>query len=326
MGGIAHSDPAPRKECTRKGVCLSSEATKKGIEALLPAGVRRDRPLLCVEINPPRGTDVSAVIDRYASVKGIDFVNITDNALAKMKLSGLAFASVIKSRLGLEPLVNLSCRDRNVLGLQSELLGAWVLGVRSVVALTGDAVTVGDMPEAKGVFEVNSIGLLNIVSTLNGGKDLAGAELKGYPAYLPGVVVNPNARNINAEIKRLVRKREAGAAYALSQPVFDAEQAKTFFQAAAEVGIDLFVGLLPFKTHHSFEGIAKVPGIRFPDAVAERVRGAAPEKVAELSLEVALEVAESAKPFVRGFHVVSGGSPLLALDLCKKISDWIGSH
>ena len=308
-----------------KVFCLGSEGNRKGIETLLPGALKVDRPLLCVEINPPRGTDISTVFDRYALVKGIDFVNITDNALAKMKLSGLAFASVIKSRLGLEPLVNLSCRDRNVIGLQSELLGAWVLGVRSVVALTGDAVTVGDMPDAKGVFEVNSIGLLNIISTLNGGKDLVGSELKGHPSYVPGVVVNPNARNINAEIKRLARKKEAGGVYALSQPVFDAEQAKTFFQAASEVGIDLFVGLLPFKTRHSFEGISKVPGIRIPDSVAQRVVTAAPERVAQLSLEVAMEVAEAARPHVRGFHVVSGGSPLLALDLCKKLSDWIGA-
>lgn len=266
---------------------------------------------------------MEAVVQRYANVRGIDFVNVTDSALAKMKFSSLAFASIIKSRLGLEPVVNLSCRDRNVIALQSDLLGAWALGVRSIVALTGDAVTVGDLPEAKGVFEVNSVGLLNLVSTLNSGKDLAGNELKGHPSYTAGVVVNPNVKNPNAEIKRLARKKEAGAVYALSQPVFDPEQAAAFFEAASSVGIDLFVGLLPFKSVQSFEGIAKVPGIKIPDAVVEKVRSVAPDKVGETSLEVAMQVAERVKPFVRGFHVVSGGSPLLALDLCKRVADWI---
>jgi 5,10-methylenetetrahydrofolate reductase len=201
-----------------------------------------------------------------------------------------------------------------VIALQSDLLGAWALGVRSVVALTGDAVTVGDLPEAKGVFEVNSVGLLNLIATLNGGRDLAGNELKGHPSYTPGVVVNPNVKNPNAEIKRLIRKREAGAVYALSQPVFE---------AASSVGIDLFVGLLPFKSVQSFEGISKVPGIKIPDAVVQKVRTVAPERVGDTSLEVAMEVAERVKPFVRGFHVVSGGSPLLALDLCQRLSEWI---
>jgi 5,10-methylenetetrahydrofolate reductase len=295
----------------------------KGIEQLLPPGVRTDRPLLCIEINPPRGCNVEAVVERYANVRGLDFVNVTDSALAKMKLSSLAFAAIIKQRLGLEPVVNLSCRDRNVIALQSDLLGAWALGVRSIVALTGDAVTVGDLPEAKGVFEVNSVGLLNLIATLNSGKDLAGNELKGHPAYTPGVVVNPNVKNPNAEIKRLIRKKEAGAVYALSQPVFDPEQARNFFEAAAASGIDMFVGLLPFKSVQSFEGISKVPGIKIPDSVAAKVRAVAPELVGETSLDVAMEVAEAVKPFVRGFHVVSGGSPLLALDLCKRLSDWI---
>jgi 5,10-methylenetetrahydrofolate reductase len=266
---------------------------------------------------------VDAVLKRYERVRGIDFLNITDSALAKMKLSSLAFASIIKQRLGIETVVNLSCRDRNVIALQSDLLGGWALGVRSVVALTGDAVTVGDLPEAKGVFEVNSVGLLNLIATLNGGKDMAGNELKGHPAYTPGVVVNPNVKNPNAEIKRLLRKKEAGAVYALSQPVFDPEQACAFFEAASSVGLDLFVGLLPFKSVQSFEGISKVPGIKIPDAVEQKVRSVAPEKVGETSLDVAMEVAERVRPFVRGFHVVSGGSPLLALDLCQRLSDWI---
>jgi 5,10-methylenetetrahydrofolate reductase len=298
-------------------------STTKGIERLLPPGIRTDRPLLCVEINPPRGCDVDAIVKRYENVRGIDFLNITDSALAKMKLSSLAFASIIKQRLGIETVVNVSCRDRNVIALQSDLLGAWALGVRSIVALTGDAVTVGDLPEAKGVFEVNSVGLLNLIATLNGGRDMAGNELKGYPTYTPGVVVNPNVKNPNAEIKRLLRKKEAGAVYALSQPVFDPEQACAFFEAASSVGIDLFVGLLPFKSVQSFEGISKVPGIKIPDSVVQKVRSVAPEKVGETSLDVAMQVAERVKPFVRGFHVVSGGSPLLALDLCQRLSDWI---
>jgi 5,10-methylenetetrahydrofolate reductase len=281
------------------------------------------RLLLCLEVNPPRGTDVAAVIDRCAQLRGVDCVNVTDSALAKMRLSALTFASIFKQQTGIEPLVNVSCRDRNVIALQSELLGAWAVGVRSIVALTGDAVTVGDLPDAKGVFELNSIGLLQLVATLNQGRDMAGVELKGAPQFIPGVVVNPNARNRDAELRRLERKRQAGATYALSQPVFDAEQARSFFEAAHSIGVQLMVGVMPFRSARAFEAISKVPGIKIGEALVARV-GAVPEaEVAALSCAIAEEVATQVRPFVRGVHVVSGGSPLLALELCERLASRI---
>ncbi|MFO0417502.1 MAG: methylenetetrahydrofolate reductase [Pseudomonadota bacterium] len=295
------------------------------LEDLLVGAKGRSRPLLCLEINPPRGTDVEPVLERYKELSGVDFVNVTDSALAKVKLSGFIFAALFKQRYGIEPLVNLSCRDRNVIALQADLLGAWSLGIRSIVALTGDAVTVGDLPDAKGVFEVNSIGLLNILASLNSGKDLAGVELKGATGYVPGVVVNPNVRNRDAEIRRLSRKREAGGSYALSQPVFDVDHAVEFFQAASATGVDNFVGLLPFKTARGFEAVAKIPGIKVPEGVLDRVRSLAEDDVARYSIDLACEIAERTRPFVRGFHVISGGSPLLAVELCNRLSSWIKS-
>lgn len=283
------------------------------------------RPLLCLEINPPRGTDTHTILSRYEGLVGVDFVNVTDSALAKMKLSGLVFGSLFKQRFGIEPLVNLSCRDRNVIALQSDLLGAWSLGVRSIVALTGDAVTVGDLPDAKGVFEVNSIGLLNILKSLNGGKDLAGGDLKGKTEFIPGVVVNPNARNRDAEIRRLVRKREAGGTYSLSQPVFDVEQAVGFFEAASSAGVDNLVGLLPFKTAKAFEAVAKIPGIKVPEHLLEKAKSLPEEDVAQFSMDIACEIADRVRPHVRGFHVISGGSPVLAVGLCNRLSSWIRS-
>lgn len=281
-----------------------------------PKDTNSRRPLLCLEVNPPRGTDVAAVLDRYSELSGVDLINVTDSALAKMKLSGIAFAALFKQRFGIEPVVNISCRDRNVIALQGDLLGAWSLGIRSIVALTGDAVTVGDLPEAKGVFEVNSVGLLNIVKSLNSGRDMAGVELKGATSFVPGVVVNPNARNHAAEIRRLSRKAEAGGSYSLSQPVFDVDLACEFFAAAAQSGVDNLVGLLPVKSAKGFYGMAKIPGIKVPDKVLERVGQLSDGDVARYSLDLACEIALKVRPYVRGFHVVSGGAPLLAVELC----------
>lgn len=282
------------------------------------------RKLLCLEVNPPKGTDVESIFSRLNNnLEGIDFFNVTDSALAKMKLAAFPFAAMLKSRFGIEAMVNLSCRDRNLIAIQGDLLAAWAMGVRSVVALTGDAVTIGDSPDRKGVFEVNSIGLLHAISTLNGGQDLAGHALKGSPAFVSGVVVNPNARNGAVEIKRLKKKREAGGVFALSQPVYDMAESPRFFEAAAEAGVDLFMGALPFKTFQGASGLSKVPGIKVPESLLERVKGLSEEDIPKFCFDHLLELADKCSPFVRGFHIISGNSPLLAINLAREFSRFI---
>ena len=278
-------------------------------------------------MNPPRGTEIEPHFARLEQkLGGVDFLNVTDSALARMKFAALPFASLLKQRTGIEPMVNISCRDRNLIALQADLLAGWALGIRSIVALTGDAMTIGDSPDRKGVFEVNSIGLLHAVATLNSGKDLAGNDLKGSPAYTPGVVVNPNVKNPAAELRRLKKKLEAGAKYALSQPIFDEELAEQFFKAAAEeVGLPLFVGLLPLKSAHSALAISKIPGIKIPEALTEQMAKAGDGDQSTFFIDLCLKIAARARPWVAGYHVVSGTTPLLALQLAKELAGYIGS-
>ncbi len=276
--------------------------------------------LLCLEVNPPRGVALEPVFSRLeGNLDGIDFLNITDSALARMKLAPFPFAAILKQRFGIEPLVNLSCRDRNLIAMQGDLLAAWVCGVRSVVALTGDAVTIGDSPERKGVFEVNSIGLLNAIAVLNGGKDLAGNELKGAPDFTTGVVVNPNVKNINAELRRLERKRDAGARYALSQPVFDEVTAAAFLKAAAGIGVPIFLGLLPFKSGEAALSVTNVPGIKISEELKNLAERSAAEDLSDYSIELCLRIAAACREYVCGFHVISGATPKLALRLTKEL-------
>lgn len=280
------------------------------------------RPIVCLEVNPPRGTDIESIINRLQGELGtVDFLNITDSALARMKLAAIPFASVIKQRLHKEALVNVSCRDRNLIALQADLLAGWALGVRSVVALTGDAVTIGDSPDRKGVFEVNSVGLLHAIAQLNQGRDLAGNELKGAPCFVPGVVANPNARNLMAEVRRLKKKREAGACYVLTQPVFDVKVALQFLEAAGEVEIPILLGLLPLKNAQAAERISKVPGIRVSEEVMNHILSRGEGDISEFFLEHCLEIAERTRELVRGFHVVSGVTPLLALTLARRLGE-----
>ncbi len=277
-------------------------------------------PFICLEVNPPRGVDISHIISRLeGQLSGLDFLNITDSALARMKLAALPFGAILKRQFGIEPLVNIACRDRNLIALQADLLAGWALGVRSVVALTGDAVTIGDSPERKSVFEVNSVGLLNTIKSLNSGKDVTGNDLKGSPAISPGVVVNPNARNTGAELKRLQRKKDAGALYALSQPVFDEEGSLKFFSQAKAIGVPIFMGLLPIKSAHAAQGIMRVPGIKISEKVAAKISNAGDADLSDFSIEHCLTLARLNREHVCGFHVVSGTTPVLALRLAKEL-------
>lgn len=285
------------------------------------------RPFLCLEVNPPRGTEVEHIFNRLeGNLDGVDFLNVTDSALARMKLAALPFAMMLKNRFGREPMVNMSCRDRNLLAIQADLLAGWATGIRSVVALTGDAMTIGDSPDRKGVFEVNSIGLLNVINTLNSGKDLAGNELKGKTDYLSGVVVNPNVKNPGAELRRLQKKKDGGAKYALSQPVFDPDAALSFFKEASAVGVPLFVGLLPLKSAKSALSINSIPGIKLPEDLIAKVEKVSPEEdLSRFFLDRCLKIAETVRPYVAGFHVVSGITPLLALQLTRELALYIRS-
>lgn len=295
------------------------------LELLKDSSLRAGRPLLCLEINPPRGVDMSAIFARLdgGHLEGVDLLNITDSALARMKLAALPFAAILKQRYGIEPVVNVSCRDRNLIALQADLLAGWAMGVRSIVALTGDAVTVGDSPDRKAVFEVNSIGLLHAVQTLNAGQDLAGNKLSGSPAFISGVVVNPNAKNTAAELRRLKRKQEAGAKFALSQPVFDLEAAREFLTAAKESGVAIMLGLMPFKNAQGAHAMHNVPGIRMPEALLQRVDAMPNDDLSELSINHCLEIAAGTAGVVAGFHVVSGAHPRLGLELARRLAQGV---
>lgn len=282
--------------------------------------------LLCIEVNPPRGVELESTFEKLdGQLDGLDFLNVTDSALARMRFAPLPFASMLKARYGIEPMVNISCRDRNLIAIQGDLLAGWATGIRSVVALTGDAVTIGDSPERKSVFEVNSIGLLSVIQSLNGGSDVSGNKLKGAPDYFPGVVVNPNVKNPSMEIKRLQKKRDAGGRYALSQPVFDGEHTISFLQQAQSVGMPIFLGLLPIRSKESLHGMSKIPGIKVPENLLKQVDSLADSEIEQFSINHCVQIARAAAPYVRGFHVIAGTTPKLALRFAQEMRRVIDS-
>ena len=275
--------------------------------------------LVCFEVNPPKGADVSAIFEKLAGkLEKIDFLNITDNALARMKMSAIPFAALIKQKFGLEPLVNLACRDRNSLALQSDLLAGDALGVRSIIALTGDAMSVGNNPQAKPVFEMNSVGLLELIAKLNAGYELSGSALNSKTSIISGCVANPNAKNVDAEVRKLEKKIAAGASYALTQPVFDLEAAAVFVDKVKDLNIQVLLGLMPFASARAIEGVQKIPGIKISKALQD-LSNSSDLIIKNKSIELSLEIVRENLGKIAGFHIISGANSALALDLAKEV-------
>ena len=282
--------------------------------------------IVSLEVTPPHGTSLAGLEPTLRAAQGrADILDLTDNAMAHMKLSAIALGNIIQETHGIEVMINMGMRDRNVLALQSDLLGAHALGLRTVVALKGDRAASGDHPDAHEVFEGNALRLLHIIGELNAGRSLAGVALDGPTAFLAGTVTNPTHEDRAAEAARLGRRAKAGARFALTQPVFALEQLTDFLDACPEPIPLLLVGLLPLKSLKFARFLAnKVPGIHIPPTVMARMEQAAGTTAeTELGLTLAEELAgairEAGSPQVAGLHIMSGGGDSMALNLLTRL-------
>src|SRR5688572_29144207 len=203
--------------------------------------------VVSVELIPPRGVQSDALIEqaRKLRIRGVDLVNIPDNPRASARMSALSAAVHIQQQTGVETILHYACRDRNLLGMQSDLLGAHSMGVRNVLLVTGDPPKVGDYADATAVLDVDSIGLANVVSSLNGGSDIGGQPIGSPTAFHIGVAVNPGALNLDEELRRFAYKVQAGAEFAVTQPVFDAAEFRAFLERIKAHGIPILAGIMP---------------------------------------------------------------------------------
>ncbi|OGQ56166.1 MAG: 5,10-methylenetetrahydrofolate reductase, partial [Deltaproteobacteria bacterium RIFCSPLOWO2_02_FULL_53_8] len=206
------------------------------------------RFVITAEICPPRGTDTAAFLEKARLLKGkIAAANVTDNQRAVMRLSSLA-CSVLLLREGIEPVFQMTCRDRNRIALQSDILGAWVLGIRNILALTGDHVSAGDHRGSKAVFDLDSVQLVGLISTLNSGKNLNNVELRGKTDFFLGGVVAPEAAPWEPEEIKFEKKIMAGARFFQTQAIYDMERFKRFFDGAGNRGAKILGGILLLKS------------------------------------------------------------------------------
>jgi homocysteine S-methyltransferase len=228
-----------------------------------------------VELVSPRGVSAAKEVAKARRLHhaGIDAINIPDGPRASARMSALAMASLIQREVGVETVLHFACRDRNVIGMQSDLLGAWALGLRNVLAITGDPPKLGNYPNATAVFDVDAIGLTNVVRRLNHGLDLAGNPIGEPTGFSIGVGVNPGAINLEEELRRLDWKIEAGAEYVITQPVFDLRILERFVARIQHVKVPLICGIWPLVSYRNAEFMNnEVPGASVPAEILERMR------------------------------------------------------
>ncbi len=262
-----------------------------------------------VEVLPPKGVSAARTLKSIGFLKeaGVDAVNIPDGPRAQTRMSAQATAVLVEQKVGIESVLHYCCRDRNLLGMMSDLLGAAALGLHNLLIITGDPPKMGPYPDATAVFDIDSIGLTNMVSKLNHGLDLGNNPIGEPTAFSIGVGVNPGAINLEEEIRRFEWKVEAGAEYAITQPVYDTEQLRQFIDKISHVRIPIIAGIFPLISSRNAEFMHnEVPGIRVTQEIRERMRLASEkskEHAREEGLLIARESLEEIQDSIQGVQV-----------------------
>jgi methionine synthase / methylenetetrahydrofolate reductase(NADPH) len=286
--------------------------------------ISRGEFVTSVEIVPPRGADATRMLDDCRALKtaGVDAVNVPDGPRAQSRMGALLTSVLIEQSVGIETVTHYCCRDRNLLGMLSDLLGAAAVGLHNILIITGDPPKMGPYPSATAVFDIDSIGLTNLVARLNRGLDPGGNALGAPTSYAIGVGVNPAALDLEHEIRRFEWKVDAGAEFAITQPVFDAAQLERFLELIQHVRIPVIAGIWPLVSVRNAEFLAnEVPGVDVPEHVIARMRVASErskETAVQEGIAIARDMLERVRPVVQGVQVSAPfGKVALALEVFR---------
>jgi methylenetetrahydrofolate reductase (NADPH) len=275
------------------------------------------RFVITSEAGPPKGVDTTKMFEEVDLLQDkVDAFNVTDQQSSVMRLGSLAVSHLLKKR-GAEPIFQLTCRDRNRIALQSDLLSAYVLGIENVLCLTGDYVSLGDHPDAKPVFDLDSVSLIQTVKTLNEGHDLAGQELLGAPQFCIGAVVSPGADPLEPQIIKMETKLRAGAEFFQTQAVYDLEQFKTFMKQVEHLDVPVLGGIILLKS----AGMARfmnrnVAGVHVPEHLISRMEEAKDRSAT--SVQIAAELIKGMKDLCQGVHIMALGWEKWVPDVLKE--------
>jgi len=264
------------------------------------------RLLTTVELDIPRGIDMDPVLEgaQFCLERKIDAVNITEGARARLRMSSIAISTQIQQRVGIETITHRTARDHNLIGVQAELLGAYSLGLRNILCITGDPAGIGDYPHATSVYDVDSVGLIRALKSMNNGTDIMGNPIGAPTSFHISCAGNPSADDMDAEIAKLERKAEAGADMIFTQPVFEMKTLERFLKRIDHLKIGVMLGVIPLRSHKHADFLHnEVPGMRIPDGIRERMRNAG-DAAAKTGVGIAMDFLKEAKSAVTGVYMM----------------------
>jgi len=267
---------------------------------------RHGKFVITAEVGPPKGVDLREMLEAAEVMRGqVDAFNVTDQQSSVMRLGSLPACRLLKES-GLEPVLQMTCRDRNRIALQSDLLGAYALGITNVLCLTGDFVALGDHPQARSVFDLDSVSLLVAARKLQEGIDMSGNELTGSPEFCLGAVVSPGADPLEPQLIKMEKKVKAGAQFFQTQAVYEPERFEHFTRAVAHLNVPVFLGIVLLRS----AGMARfmnrnVAGVHVPEALIEEMENA--ESRARKSVEIAARLINEMKGMCQGVHIMAIG-------------------
>lgn len=312
--------PVRLVEAQPEGLAPVPRDQKSEMAAKLAAG----RFVCSVEISPPKSPDPTKVLKRIAQLgeAGVDAVNIPDGPRASARMGSAALAQLATRETGIQVILHYCCRDRNLLGMQSDLLGFGALGLKNILIITGDPPKMGEYPDATAVFDVDSIGLMQIANRLNHGQDLVGNPIDQPTSLHLGCGANPGAVNMDEELRRFEYKVEAGAEYVMTQPVYDPAVLERWVRRTEHCRIPLLVGILPLRNLRNAEFLTnEVPGMAVPDPILKRLADAAsPDDARAVGIDVAREALLASLPVSQGVYVMTPfNSVKAALDVLEAL-------
>ncbi|TCS95819.1 bifunctional homocysteine S-methyltransferase/methylenetetrahydrofolate reductase [Hazenella coriacea] len=284
--------------------------------------VKKERTIIC-EWDPPRDLDISQFLlgaERLHQV-GVDSITMADNSLATARMSNLALGAIVKSQLGVDPLLHVACRDRNLLGQQSHLMGLHALGIDQILVITGDPTRMGDLPGANSIYDVTSIEFIHMVKELNKGISFSGKNLNQSAQFVVGAAFNPHVRQMEAAVQRLSKKVEAGADFVMTQPVYDSKKLIEVYEATKEIEIPTFIGVMPLTGERNALYLHnEVPGIKIPQEVLQRMEHKHGEEGRKEGIIIAKELLDLAMEKFHGIYLIT---PFSFYEMTEELTQYI---
>ncbi|MDQ0339980.1 homocysteine S-methyltransferase [Caldalkalibacillus uzonensis] len=316
--------PITEKEVQPKPIEIEAHSVSQGGQEQLQHVVRRRKSII-VELDPPKHLNIDCFLEGAQALKeaGIDALTMADNSLASPRISNMAMAALIRQHFDLLPLVHITCRDRNLIGLQSHLLGLHCLGMHHVLAVTGDPTKIGDFPGATSVYDLSSFELIQLIKQMNKGLSFSGKPLKQQTTFSVAAAFNPNVRHLERAVSRLEKKIEAGADYFISQPVYDHEHMHKIREATKHLPVPIYIGIMPLTSSRNAEFLHhEVPGIKLTDEIRQRMASVAhdPHLSQQEGISIAKSLIDTAYNLFNGIYIIT---PFMRYEMSVELVTYI---